>query len=304
MICCARTLESKLKLEPAKKTDAKAAATNRLGLILVLRADSSFLSWAFLFMRIVCPEGVYKLCTLPKFYAKAANLNPMPLPKHSDALHILIVEDEPDIAAGLVGYLAQAGFRTTHAADGLSALEAFFADKPDLVLLDLMLPRLSGLEVLRSIRASETTPVIALTARVDQQDRLRGFELGVDDYIPKPFYPLEVVARVNAVLRRATPAETVLNGVHGLKLNLETREVSLLEVKLELRPAEFDLLSALLRSQNRVFTRAELLEALGRADADTLERAVDVHIKNLRKKLGASQPLETVFGVGYRYVGS
>jgi DNA-binding response OmpR family regulator len=215
--------------------------------------------------------------------------------------HVLIVEDEPDIADGLVGYLRQAGFRTTHAADGLSALEAFFAGQPDLVLLDLMLPRLSGLEVLRTIRESGPTPVIALTAKTDQHDRLRGFELGADDYIPKPFWPLEVVARASAVLRRAPTPEAVLEGANGLKLDLETREVTVRGARLELRPTEFELLAALLRVPNRVFTRTELLEAMGRADADTLERAVDVHVKNLRKKLGPDQPLETVFGVGYRY---
>jgi DNA-binding response OmpR family regulator len=220
------------------------------------------------------------------------------------APHILIVEDEPDIAEGLIGYLTQAGFRTAHAVDGLAALEAFFHDKPDLVLLDLMLPRLSGLEVLRTIRASRDshdTPVIALTAKTDQPDRLRGFELGADDYIPKPFWPLEVVARVNAVLRRTPIPEAVLEGANGLRFDLATREVTIHGVRLELRPAEFELLAAFLRTPNRVFTRAELLEEMGRADSDTLERAVDVHIKNLRKKLGPDQPLETVFGVGYRY---
>jgi DNA-binding response OmpR family regulator len=223
----------------------------------------------------------------------------------SNVPHVLIVEDEPDIAEGLIGYLKRAGFRTTHAVDGLMALEAFFHGKPDLVLLDLMLPRLSGLEVLRAIRdsdgAASKTPVIALTAKTDQHDRLRGFELGADDYIPKPFWPLEVVARVNAVLRRAPTPEFVLEGVNGLRLDLGTREVTIHGLKLELRPTEFELLAALLRVPNRVFTRAELLEAIGRADADTMERAVDVHIKNLRKKLGPDQPLETVFGVGYRY---
>ncbi len=220
-------------------------------------------------------------------------------------LHVLIVEDEPDIAEGLVGYLLRAGFRTTHAVDGLAALEAFFTGKPDLVLLDLMLPRLSGLEVLRTIRdsggAASKTPVIALTAKTDQHDRLHGFELGADDYIPKPFWPLEVVARVNAVLRRTPTPEAVLEGVNGLRIDLGARAVTIHGVRLELRPTEFDLLAALLRVPNRVFARAELLEAMGRANADTLERAVDVHIKNLRKKLGSDQPLETVFGVGYRY---
>jgi DNA-binding response OmpR family regulator len=252
-------------------------------------------------MRISVPDGcvqvvyIYK-CNPRSCYAALVSANPP---------HVLIVEDEPDIAEGLVGYLERAGFRTTHALDGLAALEAFFHGKPDLVLLDLMLPRLSGLEVLRTIRdsggAGSKTPVIALTAKTDQRDRLHGFELGADDYIPKPFWPLEVVARVNAVLRRAPTLEAMLEGVNSLRLNLETRTVTIHGARLDFRPAEFELLAALLRAPNRVFTRAELLEAMGRTDADTMERAVDVHIKNLRKKLGADQPLETVFGVGYRY---
>jgi DNA-binding response OmpR family regulator len=132
---------------------------------------------------------------------------------------------------------------------------------------------------------------------------LQGFALGADDYIPKPFWALEVVARVEAVLRRSEQGvSVVLRGAAGLTLYLEAREVKLHDHPLELRPAEFDLLAALLRTPNRVFTRSELLEAIGKGDSDTLERAVDVHIKNLRKKIGADQPLETVFGMGYRYV--
>jgi two-component system, OmpR family, response regulator BaeR len=252
-------------------------------------------------MRASVKDGCVQVVYIPGFDSRscyAASVN-------ASKPHVLIVEDEPDIREGLVGYLEQAGFRTTHATDGLAALEAFFHGKPDLVLLDLMLPRLSGLEVLRTIRdsdgAANKTPVIALTAKTDQRDRLHGFELGADDYIPKPFWPLEVVARVQAVLRRTPKTEAVIEGLHGLKLDLETRTVTIHSVRLELRPTEFELLAALLRVPNRVFTRAELLEAMGRADADTLERAVDVHIKNLRKKLGPDQPLETVFGVGYRY---
>jgi DNA-binding response OmpR family regulator len=217
--------------------------------------------------------------------------------------HVLLIEDDPDIAEGLIAYLERAKLRVSHAEDGLKALELFFSERPSLVLLDLNLPRLSGLEVLRQIRESGPTPVIALTARTGQEDRLQGFALGADDYIPKPFWALEVVARVEAVLRRSGQGVSeVLRGAAGLTLYLEAREVKLSNQPLELRPAEFDLLATLLRVPNRVFTRSELLEAIGKGDSDTLERAVDVHIKNLRKKIGADQPLETVFGVGYRYV--
>jgi DNA-binding response OmpR family regulator len=217
--------------------------------------------------------------------------------------HVLLIEDDPDIAEGLIAYLERAKLRVSYAEDGLRALELFFGDAPNLVLLDLNLPRLSGLEVLRQIREAGTTPVIALTARTGQEERLQGFALGADDYITKPFWALEVVARVEAVLRRSGQVtNAILRGAAGLTLNLEAREVRLSEQLLDLRPAEFDLLAALLRAPNRVFTRSELLEAIGKGDSDTLERAVDVHVKNLRKKIGADQPLETVFGVGYRYV--
>jgi DNA-binding response OmpR family regulator len=217
--------------------------------------------------------------------------------------HVLLIEDDIDIAEGLVAYLERAKLRVSHAEDGLRALELFFGERPNLVLLDLNLPRLSGLEVLRQIREVDRTPVIALTARTGQEDRLQGFALGADDYIPKPFWALEVVARVEAVLRRSEQGvNAVLRGAAGLMLYLEAREVKLNDHPLELRPAEFNLLAAFLRTPNRVFTRSELLEAIGKGDSDTLERAVDVHVKNLRKKIGVDQPLETVFGVGYRYV--
>jgi two-component system response regulator AdeR len=221
---------------------------------------------------------------------------------------VLIVEDEQEIADGLAGFLARAGYRTRHAGDGLSALEAFFNDQPDLVLLDLMLPGIGGLEVLRAVRGAEAdwqraTPVIALTSRTSQEDRLRGFEHGADDYVPKPFWPKEVVARVDAVLRRVRkPTETVLHGSQGLELNLETRQVHQGETIIELRPAEFELLTTFLRAPNRVFTRAELLEAVRGGDSESLERTVDTHVANLRRKLGEDHGLETVFGVGYRYV--
>jgi DNA-binding response OmpR family regulator len=213
---------------------------------------------------------------------------------------VLIIEDEPDIALSLSKYLERAGYRVAVRHDGRSGLEAFLNEKPDLVILDLMLPGVPGLDVLASIRAVRATPVIALTALTTQEDRLRGFELGVDDYVTKPFYPLELVSRVQAVLRRAG-INGVLRGRAGLNLDLERHAVRLGEDVLELRPTEFALLVAFLRAPGRVFNRLELLEAVGDESRDTLERTVDVHIRNLRQKLGNDHGIETVFGVGYRY---
>ena len=213
---------------------------------------------------------------------------------------ILIVEDEPDIAGTLGRYLERAGLRVMLAHDGRRGLELFSEHRPSLVILDLMLPGLDGLEVLRSIRLLGRVPVIALTARVSQDDRLRGFELGADDYVPKPFYPLEVVSRVQALLRRSGVGSP-LEGRHGLTLDPVSRRVQRGADSLELRPTEFALLSTFLIAPERVFSRAELLSAIGNDAHETLERTVDVHIRNLRQKLGPDHGICTVFGTGYRY---
>ena len=219
-----------------------------------------------------------------------------------DAPLVLIVEDEPEIAEGVCDFLRHAGYRTAQAEDGLRALEIFFAEKPDLVVLDLMLPKLHGLEVLRLIREEGKTPVVILTAKGNQDDRLRGFELGADDYVVKPFWPKELVARVDAVLRRiGASVEPELLGANGLRLNLETRTVTLNETRVELRPVEFDLLAVFLRAPEKVFSRAALLEAIAGPDSETLERTIDAHVTNLRRKLGEGHGIETVHGVGYRY---
>ena len=222
-----------------------------------------------------------------------------------DAPLVLIVEDEPEIAQGVIDFLRHAGYRTVHAEDGLRALEVFFHERPDLVVLDLMLPKLHGLEVLRLIRDGHATPVVILTAKGRQDDRLRGFELGADDYVVKPFWPKELVARVDAVLRRvkAVPEQPELRGANGLRLDLEARTAHLGEARLELRPVEFDLLAAFLRAPRKVFSRAVLLEAVAGPDSDTLERTVDAHVTNLRRKLGEGHGIETVHGLGYRYAG-
>jgi two-component system, OmpR family, response regulator AdeR len=215
---------------------------------------------------------------------------------------ILIVEDELEIAEGVSDFLRHAGYRTAQANDGLQALEVFFHERPSLVVLDMMLPKLHGLEVLRLIREEASTPVIILTAKGNQEDRLRGFELGADDYVVKPFWPKELVARVDAVLRRSSHTSTTeLRGVNGLRLHLDSRTAWLSEQVLELRPVEFDLLVLLVRTPDKVFSRSALLAAISKPDSDTLERTVDAHITNLRRKLGAGHGIGTVHGLGYRY---
>ena len=217
---------------------------------------------------------------------------------------VLVVEDEPEIAEILEGYLRRDGYRTERAADGKAALGLYRAARPDLVLLDIQLPELDGLEVLRRIRSDGNTPVILVTARSEDLDKLLGLELGADDYVTKPFSPREVVARVKAVLRRANPSEGAATVLRAGPLEVDTeRVVARIEgTRLDLTPTEFRLLETLARTPGRAFSRQELLEA-ALPESDALERVVDVHLKNLRKKLeaaGANGLLETVRGVGYR----
>lgn len=212
---------------------------------------------------------------------------------------ILIVEDDDEIAAALVAYLARAGYRPRRAADGPEALAAYHRERPDLLLLDVMLPGLSGFEVLQLVREEASTPVIILTARTYEADLLHGFRLGADDYVTKPFRPLEVVARVDAVLRRAAPHAGVLRGHGGLCLDPQRHDARLNGAALDLTPSEFILLRTLLRDPGRTFNRDRLAAHLTGEGAS--ERAVDSHIKNLRRKLGPVHGIETVHGIGYRY---
>lgn len=222
---------------------------------------------------------------------------------------ILVVDDDREIARLVRAYLEQAGFRAVCAYDGTTALRLIGSERPALLVLDLMLPDCDGLELARSLRADPATaglPIIMLTARVDDTDRIVGLELGADDYVTKPFNPREVVARVRAVLRRSTGAPAPGQHLrHGdLLLDLDAHRVMVAGTEVELTPTEFDLLALLLRNPGHAFTRSELIEqGLGYAYAG-MERTVDSHIKNLRKKLErdpAAPPLiETVYGVGYR----
>jgi DNA-binding response OmpR family regulator len=220
---------------------------------------------------------------------------------------ILVVDDEKKFVDVLRGYLEHAGFVVIHAHDGKQALAAFRRDKPNLVLLDLNLPEMDGLDVARTLRAESNIPLIMVTARVEETDRLIGLELGADDYITKPFSPREVVARVRAVLRRVegetAPAEILRAG--AVEMDLQKHTVTLDGEPIDLTPTEFELLAALMKHPGRVFTRLQLLDRVQGDAFEGYERTIDAHIKNLRQKLrdDPKQPryLITVFGVGYKF---
>lgn len=218
---------------------------------------------------------------------------------------ILIVEDEWKLARILEGYLREAGFHTERAENGRRALELFRSCRPDLVLLDILLPELDGLEVLKTIRASDSTPVIMLTARVEEIDTVLGLELGADDYIAKPFRPREVMARVKAVLRRPSPQDNRSDATLELgPLHLDPPKLSAVvgTYDVNLTPVEFRILYQVALNPGRIYSRADLLEAAN-PESDALERTVDSHITNLRRKLeqgGLVDVLQNVRGVGYR----
>ncbi|MFT4268027.1 MAG: response regulator [Xenophilus sp.] len=220
-------------------------------------------------------------------------------------IRVLIVEDDPDIASILGDYLRHAGYEVEHAADGRAALEGILSAPPDLTLLDIMLPHLDGLAVLREMRRHTQRPVIMLTARIEEVDRLIGLDLGADDYICKPFSPREVVARVRAVLRRShqAPVGTGAGSSAGLVLDESRWQASLRGEPLALTRREFRLLDVLARTPSRIYTRAQLLDLAYEDDADVTERAVDSHVKNLRRKLAAVAPdhewIRSVYGVGF-----
>ena len=221
--------------------------------------------------------------------------------------HVLIVDDERKLVQGLVGYFRQAGFETLTAYDGRAALEIARRDQPDLILLDLMLPGIDGIEVCRQIRRTSSVPIIMLTARVEETDLLTGLELGADDYITKPYSPREVIARARAVLRRASGALTpsTLLRAGPVTLDLDRRTAQVHDHPVDLTPTEFGLLTALMRNAGRPLTRAQLLDAVQGDLYDGYERTIDAHIKNLRRKVEADPAsprwIVTVFGVGYKF---
>ena len=223
---------------------------------------------------------------------------------------VLVVDDEPQIATIARDYLSRAGFSVAVATDGTSGLEMARQSRPDLVVLDLGLPRLDGLAVARALRRESDVPIIMLTARVDEADRLAGFDVGADDYITKPFSPRELVARVSSVLRRSrhAPSAGAQFDVADLSIDVAKMRVERRGSLIDLTATEFQLLTALARYPGRVFTRGQLLDAVRGMEVESFERAIDAHVKNVRRKLERDphrpRYVLTVYGIGYKFAES
>lgn len=219
---------------------------------------------------------------------------------------ILVVDDEPQIRKVLIAYLEKAGYQVLAAADGITALATFHHSRPDFLILDLNLPGMDGLEVCKAIRRDSNIPILMLTARIEEADRLIGLELGADDYVIKPFSPREVVARVKTIFRRTQadiPVAEIIR-VGDLLIDLNQHTVYRGETAVELTPTEFGILVALAKQPKRVFTRLQLMEQAQGDAFEGYERTIDAHIKNLRLKIEPDprKPVyvQTVFGVGYK----
>jgi two-component system alkaline phosphatase synthesis response regulator PhoP len=222
------------------------------------------------------------------------------------AKKIFVIDDEPQIVKVLKAYLEKAGYQVITASDGKAALSIFQREKPDFLILDLNLPGMDGLELCKAIRRDSNVPILMLTARVEETDRLIGLELGADDYVLKPFSPREVVARVKTIFRRsiAEPIKSEIIHVGDLLIDLEQHTVNLAGKPVELTPTEFEILVTLAKQPRRVFSRLQIME---QAQGDTFEgydRTIDAHIKNIRLKLepNPKKPvyIQTVFGFGYK----
>jgi two-component system alkaline phosphatase synthesis response regulator PhoP len=220
---------------------------------------------------------------------------------------ILIVDDKASLRTMVKAYLSEQGFRVVTAADGQEALFVAREAKPDLILLDIMMPKIDGYEFIRIFSKEQETPIILLTAKLEETDKVLGLELGADDYITKPFGMREMLARIRAVLRRAekTAPEPEILRASDVVLDKDRRSVTVGSTNVNLTPTEFDLLATLMAEPGRVFSRASLLEAVQGIAFEGLERSINVHIRNLRTKIepdpGNPCYIETVFGVGYRF---
>ena len=216
---------------------------------------------------------------------------------------LMIVEDEPELAALVADYARAAGYEPLVFGDGALALEAIRAAPPALVVLDLMLPGLDGLALCRAVRAFSEVPIVMVTARVEEIDRLLGLESGADDYLCKPFSPRELMARIKAILRRASQAAPA----RPLELDEGARRARVHGKALDLTPSEYAILAALARRPGQVLSRAQLLDAARADSLDATDRAIDSHIKNLRRKIDAAAPgleaIRSIYGLGYRYDG-
>jgi two-component system response regulator BaeR len=219
---------------------------------------------------------------------------------------LFIVEDEPELAALVADYAQAAGYAATVFGDGALALDAIRRRPPALVVLDLMLPGLDGLSVCREVRRFSGVPIVMVTARVEEIDRLLGLELGADDYLCKPFSPRELMARIKAILRRVPPAAAPAPAP-AVEVDEAARRIRIHGRALELTPTEYGILAALARRPGQVFSRAQLLDAAreGNANLDVADRAIDSHVKNLRRKLDAALPgvdaIHSIYGLGYRF---
>ena len=223
------------------------------------------------------------------------------------AKNILVVDDEKRILSLLEAYLEQQGFQVTTATNGKEAIYIARQEKPDLIILDIMMPEMDGFEFMRQHRKERETPIILLTAKVEEDEKVIGLELGADDYVTKPFSPRELTSRIRAVLRRTgqSPPEAEVLRLGGITLDRDSHLVKLDEAIVDLTPSEFDLLAALMSRPGRTFTRLELLDQIQDTAFVGNARTIDVHIKNLRAKIedNPRQPryIETVYGVGYRF---
>lgn len=219
---------------------------------------------------------------------------------------ILIVDDEKRLVSLVESYLTQEGYRVATAYNGKEALAVVQKEKPDLIILDIMMPEMNGYDFMRVHRADRDTPIIMLTAKVEDDDKVIGLELGADDYVVKPFKPRELMARVRNVLRRAGKSEPTGKTlkVADIVLDRDSREVLVGEHNIDLTPSEFDLLAALMATPGRVFSRLDLLDVIQGVRYEGYERTIDTHVKNLRAKVEDDprkpRHIETVYGVGYR----
>jgi DNA-binding response OmpR family regulator len=220
---------------------------------------------------------------------------------------VMVVDDEPKIVQLARDYLEHAGFAVVVAHDGRAALATARAERPDLVVLDLGLPELDGLDVARALRGESNVPIVMLTGRSEESDKLVGLELGADDYVTKPFSPKELVARVRAVLRRSErpPSDSEIVRAGDVVLDVPRMRTTLAGRSIDLTPTEFQLLATMAREPGRVFTRGQLLDAVHGVAFESYERAIDAHVKNIRHKLepepASPRYLLTVYGVGYRF---
>ena len=222
---------------------------------------------------------------------------------------ILVVDDKANVRTLVREYLTAEGFRVVTAENGQTALYTARQEKPDLILLDIMMPEMDGFEFIRSFRKESETPVILLTAKLEESDKVIGLELGADDYITKPFGMRELVARIHTVMRRAAqiPHPSSRLQIGEILLDRETHSVTVSERPVHLTPSEFDLLALLMDTPGRVFSRMNLLEDLQGSSFEGVARTIDVHIRNLRTKIESDPAnpryIETVFGIGYRFTG-